>query len=172
MEEPLHWQSCFVLDWQDVLSLPRRGFSLRPSRVFTRCISADGPANDRDGVRFRDGDQGDSVPDEGDRGGDDAQPGWTFAAAALAALSRWVEAFAFYAAVQPELAVSYSGAFDHASGAGLSYYMALKVPGALERLQVLKAQYDEAWELAAAEDHEKAAVRFVPRRMYIGGGYS
>ena len=56
--------------------------------------------------------------------------------------------------------------------AGLSYYMALKVPGALERLQVLKAQYDEAWELAAAEDHEKAAVRFVPRRMYIGGGYS
>ena len=56
--------------------------------------------------------------------------------------------------------------------AGLSYYMALKVPGALERLQVLKAQYDEAWELAAGEDHEKAAVRFVPRRMYIGGGYS
>jgi len=56
--------------------------------------------------------------------------------------------------------------------AGLSYYMALKVPNALERLQVLKAQYDEAWELAAGEDHEKAAVRFVPRRMYIGGGYS
>jgi len=56
--------------------------------------------------------------------------------------------------------------------AGLSYYMALKVPNALERLQILKAQYDEAWELAAGEDHEKAAVRFVPRRMYIGGGYS
>jgi hypothetical protein len=55
--------------------------------------------------------------------------------------------------------------------AGLSYYMALKIPNALERLQVLKQQYDEAWELAAGEDHEKAAVRFVPRRMYIGGSY-
>jgi len=55
--------------------------------------------------------------------------------------------------------------------AGLSYYMALKVPNALERLPILKAQYDEAWELAAGEDHEKAAVRFVPRRMYIGGSY-
>jgi hypothetical protein len=32
---------------------------------------------------------------------------------------------------------------------------------------VLKAQYDEAWELAAGEDREKAAVRFVPREMYI-----
>ena len=55
--------------------------------------------------------------------------------------------------------------------AGLSYYMALKVPNALERLPVLKTMYDEAWELAAGEDHEKAAVRFVPRQMYIGGGY-
>jgi hypothetical protein len=33
---------------------------------------------------------------------------------------------------------------------------------------VLKAQYDEAWELASGEDREKAAVRFVPRRMFIG----
>jgi len=51
--------------------------------------------------------------------------------------------------------------------AGLAYYLALKIPGAMERLQVLKAQYDEAWELAAGEDREKAAVRFVPREMYI-----
>jgi hypothetical protein len=27
--------------------------------------------------------------------------------------------------------------------------------------------YDEAWELAAGEDREKAADRLVPRRMYI-----
>jgi hypothetical protein len=47
--------------------------------------------------------------------------------------------------------------------AGLSYYLAMKVPGGMERLQVLKAQYDEAWDLAAGEDREKAAVRFVPR---------
>jgi hypothetical protein len=51
--------------------------------------------------------------------------------------------------------------------AGLSYYMALKIPGADTRLNVLKAQYDEAWQLAADEDREKAAIRFVPRRMYI-----
>jgi len=62
--------------------------------------------------------------------------------------------------------------FITAMVSGLSYYMALKVPGGLERLPILKSQYDEAWELAAGEDHEKAAVRFVPRRMYIGGGYS
>ena len=54
--------------------------------------------------------------------------------------------------------------------AGLSYYLALKVPGGTERLQVLKAQYDEAWDLASSEDREKAAVRFVPRRQYIGSG--
>ena len=52
--------------------------------------------------------------------------------------------------------------------AGLAYYMGMKVPGALDRLQVLKAQYDEAWELAAGEDREKAAVRFVPRQQYMG----
>ena len=55
--------------------------------------------------------------------------------------------------------------------AGLSYYLALKVPGGLERLGVLKQQYDEAWEIAAGEDQEKAAVRFVPRQQFIGGGF-
>ena len=54
--------------------------------------------------------------------------------------------------------------------AGLAYYLALKVPGGTERLGVLKAQYDEAWQNAADEDREKAAVRFVPRRQYIGSG--
>lgn len=52
--------------------------------------------------------------------------------------------------------------------AGLAYYLALKIPGGAERLPVLKQQYDEAWELAASEDREKAAVRFVPRRQFIG----
>jgi hypothetical protein len=54
--------------------------------------------------------------------------------------------------------------------AGLAYYLALKVPGGTERLGVLKQQYDEAWQLASEEDREKAAVRFVPRRQYIGSG--
>ena len=54
--------------------------------------------------------------------------------------------------------------------AGLAYYIALKVPDGMQRLDVLKAQYDEAWQTAAGEDQEKAAVRFVPRQMYIGSG--
>ena len=58
--------------------------------------------------------------------------------------------------------------FYNAMVAGLSYYLAMKVPGAIERLQILKQQYDEAWQLAADEDREKAAVRFVPRQQYIG----
>lgn len=50
---------------------------------------------------------------------------------------------------------------------GLAYYLALKIPGGMERLQVLKAQYDEDWDRASSEDREKAAVRFVPRQMFI-----
>ena len=53
--------------------------------------------------------------------------------------------------------------------AGLAYYLALKVAGGAERLPVLKQQYDEAWQLAADEDREKAAIRFVPRQQFIGG---
>ena len=52
--------------------------------------------------------------------------------------------------------------------AGLSYYIAGKIPTGAERLPFLKSQYDEAWELAAYEDHEKAALRLVPRQTYIG----
>jgi hypothetical protein len=51
--------------------------------------------------------------------------------------------------------------------AGLAYYVALKIPGGVDRLQILKQQYDEAWQLAADEDREKASVRFVPRGMHI-----
>ena len=53
--------------------------------------------------------------------------------------------------------------------AGLSYYIAGKIPSGFERLPMLKTQYDEAWQTAAGEDQEKAAVRFVPRQQFIGG---
>jgi hypothetical protein len=53
--------------------------------------------------------------------------------------------------------------------AGLAYYLALKLAGGAERLPILKQQYDEAWQLAADEDREKAAIRFVPRQQFIGG---
>lgn len=52
--------------------------------------------------------------------------------------------------------------------AGLSYHMAKKIPGAEVRIEMLKADYDEQWELAATEDREKAAVRFVPRQSFLG----
>lgn len=51
--------------------------------------------------------------------------------------------------------------------AGLSYYLSMKIPGAIDRMGVLKEQYDTAWALAADEDRDKAAVRFVPRQMFI-----
>jgi len=51
---------------------------------------------------------------------------------------------------------------------GLAYYLALKIPGAMDRLQVLKAQYDEDWDRASSEDRDKSAVRFVPRQQFIG----
>ena len=59
--------------------------------------------------------------------------------------------------------------FLNALVSGLAYYLSMKIPGAAERMPVLKQQYDEAWQLASEEDREKAAVRFVPRQMFIGG---
>jgi hypothetical protein len=54
--------------------------------------------------------------------------------------------------------------------AGLAYHIASKVPELAQRVPTLKAQYDEQFDYAAGEDREKAAIRFVPRRSYIGGG--
>lgn len=53
--------------------------------------------------------------------------------------------------------------------AGLAYYIASKIPEGMDRIMMLKTQYDEAWELAATEDREKAAIRFVPRQQFLGG---
>ena len=57
--------------------------------------------------------------------------------------------------------------FIPAMVAGLSYYLAMKVPNGAQRLDILKSQYDEAWELASTEDRETASSRFVPRQMFI-----
>ena len=53
--------------------------------------------------------------------------------------------------------------------AGLAYYIAMKDPTLAGRLDMLKAVYDEQFNLSAGEDHEKAPIRFVPRQMFIGG---
>jgi hypothetical protein len=56
--------------------------------------------------------------------------------------------------------------FQNALVAGLSYMLATKLAGAEQKLPILKAQYDEAWDLAAGEDREKAPDRFVPRMTF------
>ena len=52
--------------------------------------------------------------------------------------------------------------------AGLAYYIAMKIPEGAQRLDMLKTEYEYQWSLAAAEDREKAADRFVPRQYFIG----
>jgi hypothetical protein len=54
--------------------------------------------------------------------------------------------------------------------AGLAYYLAMKIPDALPRLEMLKMSYEEQWLLASSEDREKASLRLAPRQMFIGGG--
>ena len=50
---------------------------------------------------------------------------------------------------------------------GLAYMIAMKLPEVdPARIMMLKAQYDEAWDLAASEDREKAPDRFVPRTTF------
>jgi hypothetical protein len=61
--------------------------------------------------------------------------------------------------------------FLNAMVAGLAYYLSIKLDGVDQnRSAVLKADYEQQFQLAADEDREKAPVRFVPRRMFIGAG--
>ncbi len=46
--------------------------------------------------------------------------------------------------------------------AGLAYYVAMKKPQARDRIEGLKAIYEEQWNLAAGEDRTRASFRFVP----------
>ena len=58
--------------------------------------------------------------------------------------------------------------FQNCLVAGLAYMIGVKKPEvSTERLMGLKAMYEEAWELAASEDRDTAAVRFVPRQMFV-----
>lgn len=56
--------------------------------------------------------------------------------------------------------------FLNAMVAGLAYYLAMKVPGGMERLPVLKEQYQDMMMAAMDEDREKADVRLVPGGWY------
>jgi hypothetical protein len=51
--------------------------------------------------------------------------------------------------------------------AGLAYYLSAKLLGVDPgRMQMLKAEYEQQFQLAADEDRETASVRFVPRNMF------
>jgi hypothetical protein len=51
--------------------------------------------------------------------------------------------------------------------AGLAYYLALKLPDALPRVEMLKVMYEEQWQLAADEDRDKSPLRIAPRIGFI-----
>lgn len=58
--------------------------------------------------------------------------------------------------------------FQNCLVAGLAYMIAVKKPEVdPNRIAALKMMYDEAWDLAAGEDREKAADRLVPREMFF-----
>jgi hypothetical protein len=53
--------------------------------------------------------------------------------------------------------------------AGLASHLSMKLPNVdPNRIMMLKADYEQQFQLAADEDREKAAIRFVPRQMFIG----
>jgi hypothetical protein len=61
--------------------------------------------------------------------------------------------------------------FIPAMVAGLAYQLSTKLPDMdMNRIPMLKADYEEQFKMAADEDRDKAPVRFVPRMMFYGGG--
>jgi len=60
--------------------------------------------------------------------------------------------------------------FIPAMVAGLASYLSIKLPNVDPmRIQMLKQDYEQSFQLAADEDREKASVRFVPREMFYHG---
>ena len=54
--------------------------------------------------------------------------------------------------------------------AGLAYQLSTKLPDVdMNRIPMLKADYEQQFQLAADEDREKASVRFVPRNTFYSG---
>jgi len=54
--------------------------------------------------------------------------------------------------------------------AGLASYLAMKLPNVdPNRIAMLRADYEAAFQLAADEDREKASIRFVPREQFYTG---
>ena len=51
--------------------------------------------------------------------------------------------------------------------AGLAYHLSLKIPEAMPRIEMLKAAYEQEFDLAAQEDRDKSAIRLAPRMQFI-----
>ena len=51
--------------------------------------------------------------------------------------------------------------------AGLAYYIAVKTPELMDRVPMLKEDYEQQMDLATGEDRDKAPVRLVPRPGFI-----
>jgi hypothetical protein len=52
--------------------------------------------------------------------------------------------------------------------AGLAYNLSMKIVGVdPTRITMLKADYEQQFDLAAQEDREKAADRYVPRMSFM-----
>lgn len=61
--------------------------------------------------------------------------------------------------------------FITAMVAGLAHQLSMKLPEVdPNRIPMLKAEYEQQFQLAADEDREKAPIRFVPRNTFYGGG--
>ena len=55
--------------------------------------------------------------------------------------------------------------------AGLAANLSMKLPDVdPNRIMMLKADYEQQFQLAADEDRDKAPIRFVPRNMFYAGG--
>jgi len=51
--------------------------------------------------------------------------------------------------------------------AGLAYYLSAKIPEVdPNRVLLLKADYNEQWDLASSEDRDKSPIRWVPRQLF------
>ncbi len=51
--------------------------------------------------------------------------------------------------------------------AGLAYQLSMKLPDVVpERIVALKMEYEQQWDMAAAEDRDTSPLRFVPRNMF------
>ena len=61
--------------------------------------------------------------------------------------------------------------FITAMVAGLASNLSMKLPDVdPNRIMMLKADYEQQFQLAADEDRDKAPIRFVPRNMFYAGG--